>query len=176
MTTQTTSPAANAELVRAGFRAFNAGDADECLTYTAPDLVINLAELPEAQHGRQTWRQGFEMMRRAFPDLRAHIEDIVAAQDTVAVRVRFRGTHSGEFLGFSPTGRSVGYVSHEFLPHRRRAHRRGMDLPGHGHPVPPAQLIMAFSGAGERARLEADRRMASRVSRGLIRSASPAIR
>lgn len=54
------------------------------------------------------------MMRRAFPDLRAHIEDIVAAQDTVAVRVRFRGTHSGEFLGFSPTGRSVGYVSHEF--------------------------------------------------------------
>jgi steroid delta-isomerase-like uncharacterized protein len=54
------------------------------------------------------------MMRRAFPDLRAHIEDIVAAQDKVAVRLRFRGTHSGEFLGFPATGRSVEYVSHEF--------------------------------------------------------------
>jgi len=114
MTTQTTSPAANAELVRAGFQAFNAGDAGECLTYIAPDLIINLAELPEPQHGRETWRQGFEMMRRAFPDLRAHIEDIVAAQDKVAVRLRFRGTHSGEFLGFPATGRSVEYVSHEF--------------------------------------------------------------
>jgi steroid delta-isomerase-like uncharacterized protein len=114
MTSQITSPAANAELVRVGFRAFNAGDADECLALAAPDLVINLAELPEPRHGRDAWRQGFDMMRRAFPDLQAHIEDIVAAEDKVAVRVRFRGTHSGEFLGIPATGRAVEYVSHEF--------------------------------------------------------------
>jgi predicted ester cyclase len=53
-------------------------------------------------------------MRHAFPDLRADIEDIVAAGDKVAVRLRFRGTHSGEFLGFAATGRTVEYVSHEF--------------------------------------------------------------
>jgi predicted ester cyclase len=47
------------------------------------------------------------MMKRAFPDLHAHIEDIVASQDKVAVRVRFRGTHSGEFLGIPPTGRTI---------------------------------------------------------------------
>ena len=114
MTTEMTSPAANAELVRAGFGAFNTGDVDQCLALAAPDLIINLAELPEPQHGRETWRQGFEMMRRAFPDLQAHVEDIVAGQDKVAVRVRFRGTHSGEFLGFAATGRTVEYVSHEF--------------------------------------------------------------
>jgi predicted ester cyclase len=28
--------------------------------------------------------------------------------------VRFRGTHTGEFLGFAATGRTVEYVSHEF--------------------------------------------------------------
>lgn len=56
----------------------------------------------------------FEMMRHAFPGLQAHIEDIVAARDKVAVRVRFRGTHTGEFLGFAATGRTVEYVSHEF--------------------------------------------------------------
>jgi steroid delta-isomerase-like uncharacterized protein len=110
----TTEISAAAELVRAGFQAFNAGDAGECLALAAPDLIINLAELPEPQHGRETWRQGFEMMRRAFPDLRADIEDIVADRDKVAVRVRFRGTHAGEFLGFPATGRTVEYVSHEF--------------------------------------------------------------
>jgi steroid delta-isomerase-like uncharacterized protein len=114
MTSQSTSPAANAELVRAGFRAFNAGDTDECLALAAPDLITNLAELPEPQHGRETWRQGFEMIKRAFPDLEAHIEDIVAAQDKVAVRLRFRGTHDGEFLGIPATGRTIEYVSHEF--------------------------------------------------------------
>jgi steroid delta-isomerase-like uncharacterized protein len=54
------------------------------------------------------------MMRGAFPDLEAHIEDIVAAEDKVAVRLRFRGTHAGDFLGFAATGRTVEYASHEF--------------------------------------------------------------
>ena len=114
MTSQSTTPAMNAELVRAGFQAFNAGDTDGCLALAAPDLISNLAELPEPQHGRDAWRQGFEMMRRAFPDLQAHIEDIVAAQDKVAVRLRFRGTHRGEFLGIPATDRTIEYVSHEF--------------------------------------------------------------
>ena len=114
MTPEITSPAANVELVRAGFQAFNAGDADGCMALAAPDLIINLAEMPEPQHGREVWRQGFAMMQLAFPGLQAHIEDIFAAQDKVAVRLRFRGTHSGDFLGFPATGRTVEYVSHEF--------------------------------------------------------------
>jgi steroid delta-isomerase-like uncharacterized protein len=107
MTSEVTSTAANAELVRAGFAAFNAGDADACIALAAPDLIMNLAELPEPQHGQEVWLQGFGMMKQAFPDLQAHIEDLVAAADKVAVRVRFRGTHSGEFLGIPATGRSV---------------------------------------------------------------------
>jgi hypothetical protein len=35
MTSEITTPAANVELVRAGFQAFNAGDADECLARIA---------------------------------------------------------------------------------------------------------------------------------------------
>jgi hypothetical protein len=35
MTSQITSPAANAELVRAGFRAFNADHADRCMALAA---------------------------------------------------------------------------------------------------------------------------------------------
>ena len=114
MPTKATSPAANVEIMRAGFEAFNAGDADACLTHAAPDLIMNLAEMPEPQHGQEVWRQGFELVKRAFPDLHAHIEDIFAAGDKVAVRVRFRGTHAGDFLGIPATGRTIEYVSHEF--------------------------------------------------------------
>jgi steroid delta-isomerase-like uncharacterized protein len=114
MASQTTSPAANVELVRAAAQAFNAGDTGGCLARISPDFIINLAELPEPKSGRAAWRQNFEMMRHAFPDLQARIEDIFAAQDKVAVRLRLRGTHSGEFLGIPATGRTIEYVSHEF--------------------------------------------------------------
>jgi steroid delta-isomerase-like uncharacterized protein len=53
-------------------------------------------------------------MRQAFPDLQADIDDIFGARDQVAMRLTFRGTHSGQFLGFPASGRTIGYVSHEF--------------------------------------------------------------
>ena len=114
MTSKITSPTTNMELIRAGFEAFNAGNADQCMALTTQDLIMNMAELPEPRRGQQEWRQGFELMKHAFPDLQAHIEDIVAADDKVAVRLRFRGTHSGEFLGIPATNRTIEYVSHEF--------------------------------------------------------------
>jgi steroid delta-isomerase-like uncharacterized protein len=104
----------NVELVRAGFAALNAGDLDACVALISPDLIINLAELPEPLHGTDIWRQGAEMFRHAFPDLEAEIEDIFASGDRVAVRLRMRGTHRGEFMGIPATGRAVSYVSHEF--------------------------------------------------------------
>jgi steroid delta-isomerase-like uncharacterized protein len=108
------SPRANIELVRSSFEAFNDNDLDACTERVAPDLILNLAELPEPLRGRDTWRQGAELIKRAFPDLNAHVEDIIAADDRVAVRLTMRGTHTGEYLGLPPTGRHVTYVSHEF--------------------------------------------------------------
>jgi steroid delta-isomerase-like uncharacterized protein len=108
-----TSADANVELVRAGFLAFNADDLDACVELAAPGLIINLAELPEPLRGRATWRQGAELMKRAFPDFHAQIEDIFGAGDRVAVRLTMTGTHEGEYLGIPATGRRVTYVSHE---------------------------------------------------------------
>jgi hypothetical protein len=33
--------------------------------------VINLAELPEPMYGRDAWRQGADVMKRAVPDIGA---------------------------------------------------------------------------------------------------------
>ena len=114
MTSQVSSLDANVELMRATLEAFNANDLDACMARLAPDFVINLAELPDPLHGRDVWREGVEVMKRGFPDLQAHIDDIFAAQDRVAVRLTLRGTHSAEFQGFPATGRTIEYVSHEF--------------------------------------------------------------
>lgn len=110
----TQSSEANIELVRAGFDALNANDLDACVALARPDLIINLAELPEPLHGRDTWRAGAEEFKRAFPDLHAEVEDILAAGDRVAVRLSMRATHRGDFMGIAATGRPVRYVSHEF--------------------------------------------------------------
>ncbi len=55
-------------------------------------------------------------LRRAFPDLRAMIEDELAEADTVAQRLTLVGTNDGAFLGNPPTGRraswQVGVILH----------------------------------------------------------------
>jgi steroid delta-isomerase-like uncharacterized protein len=114
MTSQTDSPEANAALVIESIEALNAGDTERLLAVVAPDIVIHYAEMPEPLRGRETWQQGFELMRRAFPDLEAHLDDLVAAEDKVAIRVSFRGTHQGEFQGIPASGHAINYVSHEF--------------------------------------------------------------
>jgi steroid delta-isomerase-like uncharacterized protein len=104
----------NAALVRESFEAFSAGDTERLLRVVSPDLVMHFAEAPEPLRGREVWLQGFELMKRAFPDLEAQVDDVVAAGDKVAVRVTLDGTHSGEFQGMPATGRRIHYVSHEF--------------------------------------------------------------
>lgn len=104
----------NAALVRESFEAFSAGDTERLLRVVSHDLVMHFAEAPEPLRGREVWLQGFELMKRAFPDLEAQVDDVVAAGDKVAVRVTFDGTHSGEFQGMPATGRRIHYVSHEF--------------------------------------------------------------
>jgi predicted ester cyclase len=45
-------------------------------------------------------------IRAAFSDFSATVEDTVASNDTVAMRVTLRGTHDGDFVGIEPTGKT----------------------------------------------------------------------
>lgn len=105
---------ANIALMRDAFALFNAGDFDQCKTLMAPDFIINLAGVPGQRRGFDDWQMGIEIMRQGFPDLQARIDDIMAADDRVAIRLTFSGTHTGEFQGISATGRRVSYMSNEF--------------------------------------------------------------
>jgi steroid delta-isomerase-like uncharacterized protein len=46
-------------------------------------------------------------LRGSLPDLQITIQDIIAAEDKVVVRVLLKGTHSGSGLGVPPSGRRV---------------------------------------------------------------------
>lgn len=51
----------------------------------------------------------------AFDDARFEIHQMVAEGDTVAVRYTFHGTHTGDFMGIAPTGRTVSRPSTAFF-------------------------------------------------------------
>lgn len=44
-----------------------------------------------------------------FPKYEVYVEELLAEEDKVIVRVRFRGLHKGEIMGFPPTHKWVEY-------------------------------------------------------------------
>jgi predicted ester cyclase len=46
-------------------------------------------------------------LRRAFPDLKLTIEEIIASGDKPWARIAARGTHQGPFMGLPPAGKPI---------------------------------------------------------------------
>ena len=83
--------------------AFSHGEYAVIDEIVAPDCV-------EHQNGSQgigpeAVRRTASGLRASFPDLQLDIEDVVATEDTVWVRVRGRGTDTGGVAGRPPSGR-----------------------------------------------------------------------
>jgi predicted ester cyclase len=78
-----------------------------------PDFIADLPGLPEPVHGREIWTLGADALWNGFPDLCIEITDIFGVGDRVAVRLRFSGTHDGEFQGIPATRRPVSFTSVE---------------------------------------------------------------
>ena len=78
----------------------------------ASDYIGHFPGIPPLQ-GIESYRQFTTCFFIAFPDLQATIEDLIAEGDKVAVRQTWRGTHTGNFQGISPTGKQVTFTSLE---------------------------------------------------------------
>jgi steroid delta-isomerase-like uncharacterized protein len=88
---------------------FNRGDIQQADDLLAPDFVEHEDLPPGIPPGREGVKQLTAMMRSAFPDFKATIEDLIAEGDKVVVRMTWTGTHRGEFMGIPPTGKSVSF-------------------------------------------------------------------
>lgn len=76
-----------------------AGRIDRAVELAAPDFVGH------GIGGRDELRAELDMWADAFPDVDITIEDTIAEDDRVAVRMRVHGTHTGTFAGIAPSGR-----------------------------------------------------------------------
>jgi predicted ester cyclase len=98
-------------LIEEGVSGGNLDVLDEVL---APDIevptIAGVAEPTVA--GLKRLNEG---LRAGFPDVRAEIKEIFAGGDWVAARLRWTGTHTGEFIGLAPTGKSFSITEIEIV-------------------------------------------------------------
>ena len=75
--------------------------------YAEAGVSFGLALAGTALEGRAALKAVQDVYRRAFPDLRFTVDDVVEEGDRCAVRFRARGTNTGTFFGMAATGKSV---------------------------------------------------------------------
>ncbi len=105
------------------FEAFNERDFDRRQQLVAPDCVFHgigghgkyesgkhAGPLPDPMTAERHAKVRQEILA-AWPDHRWTIEDLIAEDDKVVVRLTGRSTHSGDFMGIAATGKVVIFTA-----------------------------------------------------------------
>jgi steroid delta-isomerase-like uncharacterized protein len=106
-----TSAEANRDLIRRLLAEVDRGNDDVVEAYYSPDYVDHSPASVRHQAGPDGLGRTFAALRRAFPDTRHTIEDLIADGDRVVARVSARATHTGELFGHAPTGKAIRLTS-----------------------------------------------------------------
>ena len=73
-------------------------------------------DAPDQPKGIDGLKKFLSMIATAFPDIRVEIEEMVAGDETVAVRLRVSGTHKEVLLGkIPPSGKHAVWSGMDFL-------------------------------------------------------------
>ena len=97
----------------ADLKALMARIYDDIFTNGNLDLIDELLHENFVEHeelppgippGREAPRAYMNLMRSAFPDFRADIQEMLQDGNKVITRAQFSGTHEGEFMGIPATG------------------------------------------------------------------------
>ena len=94
----------NKAVVRSALEAYNAADWDGLDAFFDDEYVHhnNADQLSLAQ-----FKRGAAWLRVGMPDFRISIDDMVAEDDKVAIRMTGRGTHLGSLFGEAPTSKQI---------------------------------------------------------------------
>jgi steroid delta-isomerase-like uncharacterized protein len=71
--------------------------------------------LGQSTVGRDQWRSYRDSVRAASADFHNEVVTLVAAEEQVAARLRYTGTHTGPLLGIAATGRHFSYDGAAFF-------------------------------------------------------------
>ena len=98
----------NMQLIIQLLGAVNSHDLQHFAGLLHQDVILESDAIPGSPvHGREAYRQAMQGSINAFPDIRNHIEQIIASGDHVVARWRATGTHLGEFGAIEPTNRQI---------------------------------------------------------------------
>lgn len=103
------SPDSNQSLARRFFAEQDRLRGGPAAELCAPGYTAHLASNPPLDFiGHQAFASAFYA---GFPDLRHNVEMAIAGTDRAAVRFMLIGTHTGDFMGMEPTGRSIAVTA-----------------------------------------------------------------
>lgn len=86
--------------------AINSGNLEQLRELVSKDVKEH-DPAPNQGPGPQGYIDFFTMMRNAFPDMKVDVETMVAAEDKVAFAYTLTGTHKGDFMGVSASGKKI---------------------------------------------------------------------
>jgi len=123
----------NKRRVRAFVTQINA-KALECAFSPFAAAWVNLAAPPGMPAGIKGAKAFFTMLIAAFPDLQTTIEEMIAEDDKVVVRLKVEGTNTGSIMGMPATGKRASWsvinihrlVDGKFVEHWSNSDTLGM--------------------------------------------------
>lgn len=89
---------------------------DDAIELTSP-VAAQLFGTPNGKVvGKANLRSYFQRGLQAYPELQFHLDDVLGGVDSVVLYyTNQNGTHSGEFMELSPTGKVARVVAHYSL-------------------------------------------------------------
>lgn len=94
---------ANKNVIRQFIETWNRGDLAGVAAFWSPDVIHHT----RGDHDLDDINNSYNVVMRAFPDLRWHIDDIIAEDDKVVTRLTGYATHLGDYMGVPPTNTPV---------------------------------------------------------------------
>ena len=93
---------------------------DEILNSRKMDVADEILSTQYVDHsasapGLENFKQYLAMITSVFPDIQVTVEDLVADENKVAVRLTVSGTQHGSFRGFPGTGRPASWTGMDLI-------------------------------------------------------------
>jgi steroid delta-isomerase-like uncharacterized protein len=108
---------ANQQLVHRWFdEVWNQGNPATIDELLLPDGKVHGFPEPSAiLTGPSEFKQAHSLFKEAFSNIKVEVDEIIADSDKVAARWTATVTHTGQALGFPPTGRTTSFSGTSFL-------------------------------------------------------------
>jgi steroid delta-isomerase-like uncharacterized protein len=135
----------NKAIARRAYEAVSQNNLDALDELVASDLTDH-DPAPGQAPGLEGVKQWFSSVHTALSGFQLNVEDMIAEDDKVVVRVRMSGTHQGEFMGSAPTGNRVTITGIDIL---RIAEGKIVERRGNFDNLSMMQQLGAIPGPGQ---------------------------